>query len=236
MMIRLRRYLCGIALLATTACGDDLIPETEAPPEVTFSGFAVETTVGPPTPQEGVLIEIFAADDETTPAGSTTTDANGQWSVTVETGGVAFDGFVRASKAGLIDTYVYPSAPLVADFENVAVNQVTLATFDTLANTLCRAMTDETKATIAVRIDDSAGEPVGGAVVTSNPAAASDCYNADTGFPDPDAASSAADGLGFLFNVEPGNVSVTATADGHSFQTTRLKARVGVLNTAVIVE
>jgi hypothetical protein len=225
-------------ILTFAACGgggDDPPPTPDSPPAaamITISGVAEELGAGGGTPSEGVLVEAFANSADTVVVASATTDATGAYSLTVETDGVALDGFLKATKAGLVDTYLYPPAPIADDFDGASLNMVSPATFDLLAN-LCQGNQDPAKGTIAMLAQDAAGADVAGATFESNPAATKACYNGSNGLPSNAATETAADGVGYLFNVT-GNATVSAMADGQTFRSHPVNARAGALTTTLI--
>jgi hypothetical protein len=230
---------CALAALFLVACGsggdgDDAPPgdATPAPSTILVSGTAVEQMASDEAPLEGVLVEAFRNSDPNTVVTSAMTDAQGNYTLTIETNGVALDGFLKASITGLIDTYLYPPEPLAEDFDRASINLITTGTRSLLTGGIaCDADYDPTKGMIAMLVLDGADMPVAGAVVSSTPAATSDCYNGDP-FPSNDATGTDTDGIGYLFNVT-GNASVTATANGLTFPSHQINVRPGVLTTTL---
>lgn len=201
---------------------------------ITITGTAVEQEANGDTPLEGVLIEAFRNSDENTVVTSAMTDANGNYTLTVETGGAALDGYLKASLGGLLDTYLYPPAPISEDFDGASINMITSGTLDLLTSGLaCDDDQDPSSGMIAMLVYDSSDMPVAGATVSSQPAASSDCYNSDGGLPSGDNPGTASDGIGYMFNVT-GQVTVNATADGLTFPSHEVNARAGALTTTLI--
>jgi hypothetical protein len=160
------------------------------------------------------------------------TDASGNYTLMIPTNGVALDGFLKATKPGLVDTYLYPPEPLTEDFAGASLNMVSPTTFGLLADTLCRANQEAAKGTIAILVNDAAGMPVAGATVASNPAAPTTCYNGSNGLPSSMATETSTDGVGYLFNVT-GNVSVSAMGSA-TFRSHQVNARAGALTTTLV--
>src|SRR5262245_12556505 len=83
-------------------------PFRDAPPttvaQVTVSGQATARDASGSTPAAGVIIEAFRNSNETTPIAMTTTDAQGMYSLTIDTNGESIDGFLKAQKNGYIAT------------------------------------------------------------------------------------------------------------------------------------
>ena len=204
---------------------------------VTVSGTAEEIAASGSTPLAGVTIEAFRNADEATPLGMTTTDAQGNYSLTVATNGEAIDGFLKASKTGYKLTYLYPPYPLMMDFNMASVFMVTQDTFDTL-HTVASAPMMEGKGVVALIVTDGA-MPVGGATISSTPAATPTArYNAMVGnltLPSSMATSTHTDGIGYLFNLPPGQVTVSAAKTGMTFSSHGVKAWADDLTTTVVV-
>src|SRR5690606_38069228 len=81
--------------------------------------------------------------------------------------------------------------------------------------------------------------PVAGAQVTSNPEPLPETrYNGMVGtlvLPDPMATETYTDGVAYLFNLAPGDVTVSATKSGMTFSSHKVKAWADQLTTTVIV-
>jgi len=230
---RMRR-IALYGLLA--ACGGGSSnPTIDSPPAattITVTGTASARDASGSTPLQGVTIGAYASSDESTPVTTATTDAQGNYTLTIPTSGVALDGFLKATMATYMDTYLYPPAPLAADFSGATIVMVTPNTFDLLANTLCGASQMTTNGAIGAEVEDATGAFVAGATVASSPAASKYCYNSG-GFPSRNATATDTDGLGYMFNVT-GNVTVTAMKSGTTFKSHALKAHAGALTTTLI--
>jgi hypothetical protein len=227
------KHTLAVMALAFAACGGD--DDGEPPPDpvtVTITGTAVTIGVGGSTPEAGVLVEAFDNADDSTAVANATTDASGNYSITVTTDGGPLDGFLKATKTDLVDTYLYPPEPLVANFDGASINMVDQGTFDALSN-FCGGDQDPTKGTIAMLVQDAAGMEVAGATISTSPAGTKVCYNGDNGLPDSSATVTEADGLGYVFNVT-GSVTVSATADGLTIPSHVVTARPAALTTTLV--
>ena len=229
---------------APTGGGDDapssIDAATDSPPApatIAISGTVTQQTLGGPQAVNAAAVGAFANSDKMTAVTTATSDAQGNYTLTVTTNGVALDGFLKVTKSGLVDTYVYPVDPIAMDLAGVPANMVATNNFDLLFN-----LTGETrqagKGTIAVVVLDGpipTGMPVAGAVVTSNPAGSSVHYNGGNGLPSGNATSTAADGVAYIFNVTP-NVATTvsATKTGSTFRTHGLESWPDALTTTPI--
>src|SRR5882672_11135911 len=104
------------------------------PPTITVTGNASRPQLGPSIPQQNVVIGAYKSSDEVTPIATATTDAMGNFTMTITTGGLPVDGFLKATKATFLDTYLYPPAPLIADFAMARVLMLMPVDRDTLSN------------------------------------------------------------------------------------------------------
>lgn len=229
------RHLLPLFGLVACGGGGDDPPTPDSPPAaqmITLSGTAQTISAGGTDPAPGVLIEAFRISDEGSVVVSATTDAQGNYTLTVDTNGTALDGFLKATKTGLLDTYLYPPEPLAENFDGASINMVSMQTFGLLANTLCSASQDPAKGTIAGLVYNAADMPVAGATMTGSPAPTSVCYNQNN-FPNNGATATDVDGVGYMFNVT-GDVTVSATAPGLTLRSHRVTARAGALTTTLI--
>src|SRR5512138_2431829 len=199
---------------------------------VTVSGTAVEVSAAGMKPLAGVLVGAYNAANETTAVVTTMTDATGNYSLEIPKLDKPVDGFLKATKDGFMVTYLYPPAALAGDFDKASINMVTTQTFSLLANNLCNANQDMAKGAIGVLVVDTAGAAIGGAMVSSTPAASTYCYNAN-GLPTSSATMTAADGIAYMFNVT-GNATVSATKAGTTFKPHGVNAHPGALTTTLI--
>jgi hypothetical protein len=221
--------------------GPDAKQFQDAPPTmnamITVSGTATTRDQNGATPAPGVTISAFRNSNEATAIATTTTDAQGNFSLTVQTNGEALDGFLKAEKTGLKITYLYPPYPLMMDYAMAPVIMVTPSTYDTLS-TIAQANQQPGKAVVALVVTDGTN-PVAGAMVSSTPASTPvPRYNAMVGsfvLPSTTATSTYTDGIAYLFNLPEGQVTVSATKTGQTFASHGLKAWADQLTTTVIV-
>jgi hypothetical protein len=227
---------------ASVGNGPDAKQFLDAPPTmnamITISGQATSRDTSGSAPQANVTIEAFRNSNENTPIATTTTDAQGNYSLTIQTNGEAVDGFLKATKTGFVTTYLYPPYPLMMDYANAPVLMVSPMTYDALCN-LAQAgcARGDGIGLIGLVVTDGAN-PVGGATVSSTPAANPIRYNALVGtlvLPSTTATSTYTDGVAYLFNLPPGQVTVSATKTGSQFASHGLKAWANELTTTVIV-
>lgn len=199
-------------------CLGDPLPTTAANP-ITVSGQALAGAFSP-GPLTDALVTAFATGTAESLAVDTS-DAGGLYLLTVATGGVPLNGYVRVQKGGYITTYGYPAVPLVAS----AIQNVLVPTSGEID--LLEFAADVTQAAgngfIGVVVVDCAGDPIQGATVSTN-GGGTVRYNSGS-TPSPSATSTAADGVAYVFNVTPGDVIVSATGGGHVLRAHTVNAR-----------
>ncbi|MBL0214978.1 MAG: hypothetical protein IPQ07_13965 [Myxococcales bacterium] len=225
------------ALLGVAACGDDGGGGgggggADAPVDVTvnttitISGVASEITATGRVAQAGVQIVVLKVSDDSVIA-MTTSDAAGAFTVSAPSNGAAIDGYLKATKSGLKDTYLYPPGPLATDFSG-ATTLMLKANTQSLANQLAGAAApDPAKGWIGVLVVDgptAAAMPVMGVTITASPTGEIH-YNSSAGLPQAQAMSTATDGIGYVMNVPAGQVMISATKTGTTFHAHSINAR-----------
>ncbi len=211
----------------------------DAPPNVpamiTISGTATQQTTNGGTPVAGVAIGAYKTSDPSTAVATATSDAMGKFSMTITTGGVPLDGYIKATKSGNVDTYLFPPAPLIADFSMASVNELDTNTYSLLEDTLGGGQTGQ--GAIVLEVTDSTGATVGGAAVTATPASTKTGYTMGTSpIPSFTATMTASDGRAYLTGNNAGSVSVSATKTGVTFKTHSVTVFSGAFTTTIITE
>jgi hypothetical protein len=203
---------------------------------IIVSGQATRQGLGAATAEPGVLVNAYRRNDETTPIATATTDANGNFSLTIPTGGVAIDGFLKATKTSLMDTYLYPPYPLTTDFAMAKTIMITPQNFQFLS-TLAQGNQMTGEGFVGMLITDAAKMPVLGAKAgcTPAPTAVRVRYNSSGGTPSSTATTTAADGVAFIFNAPVGEDTVSATKTGSTFTSHPVTVRADVLTTTIVV-
>lgn len=219
------------------ACGDDgggVTPDAPtAPAMITVSGTARKREGTNTSAASGVMVGAYANSDPNTAVATATTDASGNYTMQIATGGVAVDGYLKATLSGFLDTYLYPPEPLTGDYSGASLNILDTSTLGLLSGTLCANTQDAAKGVIAVAVQDENDQGVAGAMVSSTPAAAKYCYNSG-GFPNKNSTMTDSDGIAYMLNLPPGEVTVTATKEGLTFQAHVVNARAGAFTTTPI--
>jgi hypothetical protein len=234
----MRSVLVASLLFALVACGDDggsntMVDAQTAPPTITVSGMATKREGTNTSAAAGVMVAAYSSTDPNTPVAMATTDAQGNYSMVITTNGVALDGYLKATLANFLDTYLYAPKPLAADFSSASINMINTNTLGLLSNTLCGSAQDSAKGVIALIVADAAEMEVAGAMVSSSPTAAKICYN-DGGFPNRNATMTDTDGIAYLLNLTAGKVTVSATGAGAPYSSHEVDARAGTFTTTVI--
>jgi hypothetical protein len=170
----------------------------------------------------------------------TTTGSDGSYSMTVSTGGVALNGFLKATASTYVDTYLWPPAPLTASFTDASINFLTADTESLATGTLCGVSGGQSgsDALIGLEVTNAAGSDITGATVKASPAAAKYCYDATVGsdsLPSSGATATDSDGVALLINVPAGEVTLSGSATGNTFASHTVNAVAGAFTTTVIV-
>ena len=198
---------------------------------VTISGTTVVQDTTSTTPEAGVAVAAYAV-GSTTPLGMTTSDAQGMYSLTVPTSGQPIDGYLKATKSGMVDSYVYPPAPIAADTTGATATLVSSSNFSEL---LSLEGASSNAGTIILIVLDATSNPVQGATVKSSPAASKTTYMGSNGEPF-STSSTYSDGLAFLFGVPTGtDVTVSATKSGSTFASHAVQTYAGALTTTLVL-
>jgi hypothetical protein len=199
-------------------CLGQALPTT-APPLVNVTG-RITAHVLSPTALRGAYVFAFRTGDTTTLAADTS-DTSGAYSLAITTGGTPVNGYVRVTDSTHLSTYAYPAVPLATDaIDNVLM--VTNSEFSLLASS-AGVTPVAGDGFVGVVVKNCAGTPIAGATVTSSPAGTVR-YNAG-GVPSSSATSTAADGVAYIANVAAGNVTMQATASGHTLRQHVVNAR-----------
>jgi hypothetical protein len=249
-MRKRRRFPIPLVLVVAACGGSDKTPvdaaapdapgviidaSADAPPApvmITISGTALERTATGNVPVSGATITGYRNDNDATPVATTTSGADGSYTLTVATGGLALDGYLKATKEGLKDTYLYPPAPLAAN-ATAPVNMVSPTTYG-LISLIAGGNQQAGNGLIAMVVVSGAtadSMPVEGATVSVNPTISGEngtvyrYSDPANGLPSATAMATAPDGTAFAFNVPPNmNVVVMASKTGSTFTAHGLKA------------
>jgi len=228
------RASIAITLVGLLGCGDDGgSPAVDASTQTTtrtVTGTTSDIGLSGRTPLAGVTVEAYQ-EGGTTPVATTTSAADGTYSLTITTEGV-LDGYLLGRIAGKKDTYLYPAGPLTADIDNATILMLTQGLFDT-ASTLAQGGQTPGMGFIGVQVYTPANTAVAGVTLSSSPAGTVR-YNGSNGLPTANGTMTLADGLGYIFNVAPGEVTISATGGGMTFKSHEVNARADQVTTTLI--
>jgi hypothetical protein len=216
----------GGALPQTLECLGDTLPET-APDNVGLSGLV--TTLGNVI-IDGALVEGRATSNDGL-LGDDTSALNGSYELTLPTDGAPLDAYLLVSADGSVDSYVYPPTPFVDD-DVFDVPLITSELRDGIADEANVAL-EADKGLLYVFVRDCNGDPIEGAIVTTNPAA--DLSYTGGFVPAPDATSTDGSGAAYVFNLPPGDVEVDASIDGYSLREHTVEVRPDVMTITSVV-
>lgn len=219
----------GPVVTGNFACAGASLPTT-APASITVGGRVVDQSTGGATALSDVAFSAYPTQTSTTASSNATSGGTGAFSIVIGTGGVPVDGYLKATKSGEMDTYLYPNAPLAADASNLAVVMITPDTL-TLLQLGASATQDADKGLVAVVVLDCDGNPVQGATVSIGSATIR--YDGAAG-PSATAAATGADGIAYAFNVPAGDATVSAMAGTVALRTHHLVSRTGVFTTTLV--
>ncbi len=200
------------------------------PAMITASGTAAEQAQSGETPLQGVAISVFKIGDDSNPIATATTDAQGKYSLTIMTNNQPVDCYFKATMSGYVDSYSYPAGPLVKDDANADANMLSSSTFSLLVGF---GGGHSGNGVIAMGVFDASSMPVEGATVASSPASGAYKYSDSGGLPTSTSGTNT-DGHAFMFDVPPGNVTVSASKSGLQFHQHQLDARADVFTTTTI--
>lgn len=208
----------------------------DAPPVVPqmikFAGITNESMQSSDVPLAGVAVSVFASANEATPLAMTTSDANGAYTLMVPTNGSVVDGYIKATKSGYTDNYIYPAAPFQGDQLMANANLISTNNYGLLAFLVGQTAGN---GLIVAEILDSADMSVMGAKVASTPASGTYRYS-DSGGTPTSTSSTNTDGASFMVNVPPGHVDISATKSGMVFKTHGLVAHPDAFTTTTITQ
>lgn len=206
-----------------------MVPQT-----IMISGVTTERGLGGTTNVAGVTMAAFASSNEATALATAMSDAQGKYTLTVMTNGAPLDGFLKGTKNGYVDIYMYPTEPFTASTMEASLNMITPGNRDYL-NNLAGGGQMAGKGLIGLQVRDANDQPVAGATVSSTPASTYR-YTNSSGLPSSNATSTAADGVAFMFNVPSGPITISASKSGMTFKSHVVVARGDKFTTTSIVQ
>ncbi len=208
------------------ACAGQPLPTT-APASIVIAGATASISASGTTPVAAVDVKAYPRAGGAALATATSSDT-GDFQLTVATGSAPLDGYVLATQATYLDTYLYPPAPLAADTDQARMLMVPTNLFPTL-QAIAEVTQAAGKGVVGVVVSDCDGNPVAGATITVSSGDLR--YNNSSGLPTVDALVTAVDGVALVFNVNVGPFTVTATAGGVTYRAHTFDVRADVVTT-----
>lgn len=231
--------LSSCVAIALAACGDDggsstidATPGPDAQASVVVSGIAQTVSGTSTVALAGATIEAFDSAGGAALA-TTTSAADGTYSLTLSTGGMPLDGYLKGTSATRLDTYLYPPRPLAADRTGATMLLITQGTLD-LLGTLGGTSQDPAKGFVGLIVQDGAGTRVAGATVTIAPAGTATVIYAVNNLPNSGATMTDASGTVYIANTNVGAVTVDAAKGATTYHEHAVNARAGVITTTLI--
>jgi len=183
-------------------CAGKPLPTT-APDPIVLTGTV--TDAGTNAKVVGATVNVLDASGNV--ISTTTTDAAGNWSFSLVTGGVPLSGHLSVSKTNYMTTYGYRARQLDRDFVNVPFFIATQATMMAIANSTSVTY-DPTKATFTILSLDCNFTPIAEATIATNPAGTLRYFKGAS--LDQTATTTDISGRAIMFNVNSGTVTATA--------------------------
>jgi hypothetical protein len=210
-------------------CQGDPLPTTAADP-LTVSGMVSEARISGTSAVVGATVEVFRRSGGGAIA-TTTSGGGGAYTIAVDTDGEPLDTYVRATSGSLLKTELYAAAPVVRDAASSSFILTSLTLLDFVAGTVSANQTSG-RGAATLSIVDCDGNPVEGATVTGF--GQTRVFYAVDGKPNAAATATSADGLAFVFDVVPGDVTINATVGGEALRANPIAIRANTVSLAQI--
>jgi hypothetical protein len=191
------------------ACLGQPLPTT-APSTFTISGQSTAISTNGDQAIANVTLNGYVT-GQVTPIVTLSTDASGNYSVVVPSGGVPIDGHIVATLPSYLTANIFPSRPFDSD-TIVPVEMITSQTLSLAAQVAGVTITGN-EAQIAVFVVDCNNTPLVGATVqvTTPQGATGTVRYAINGIPSQTATMTDTTGLAFVFNASGGAMTIHAT-------------------------
>lgn len=172
-----------------------------------------------------VKIELLPASEQPPALVTTTTGADGRFTLTIPTGGQPVDGVGRFTKDGFINEWFYPGEPLARSYSGLEGLMGRTSDLDNpLIGLVFGTSYDAQKGLVAVLVLDCDNTPIEGATVTLDPPGEKVLYADGSGFPSPLQLQTSRAGAVFGWNMPVGTIQISGSVGGralkaHSFKT-----------------
>ena len=194
-------------------CYGGTLPGSAADP-ITIAGTTESLSQSGATPVGSAAVGIYKT-GTAAPVDSLTSAANGTFtSANITTGGVPFDGYIKAKADNYRVSYLYPSNPAVASIANLPVPLISVASFSQLNSFL--QQNDMTNGVLFLTATDCNNMPLTGANVTVKQNGADVGTITDLGQL---SGQAQLNGIFIVSNVPDGATDVSATFGSMTFPT-----------------
>jgi hypothetical protein len=158
---------------------------------------------------------------------TTTSASDGTFALSVATGGQPVAGYLKATKTGLLDYYLFPGTPLSANVNSapvLVISSASLGTVETLAS-VTPATDPNAVGFVGVVVHDCDSKPVAGATisVTQSGGDVGDKRYVVGSVPSTTATMTDTSGSAFVFNVPAGTTTISAMVAGMTLRTHDIK-------------
>jgi hypothetical protein len=204
------------------SCVGAALPTT-APQVITLKGTTVARALGT-SPLGGVALEVLSRTGTMLASGMS--DSSGNFSITMSTGGVPVDAFIKATFTGYLETDYYPRVPYSAD----TTSEIDLVTKSTVALLTLEAqvIANSNDSQIFASTFDCQGARLAGATLSASPAAGSTVYVSGSS-PDPMATQTDSGGAVVLVNVPAGTVTLSGQMGSTELRSHTVTSAAGIL-------
>ncbi len=219
---------------AALDCAGEALPTTVANPPITVAGDIQEVTLsgaGPLAAQTQIGMHNVV-DDAVIVEG----DFTGTFSLVDPTNSATpLDAYIKATVSGHLDTYIFPGAPLSENIDNAPLLMLTDSVFGFLP-TFSGVQTVAGMGTFTTAIVDCNNTPIAGAVLTITPDVGTIQYGDASGLPGgAGGTETLAAGVVYIFNVPPGEYTITVDVGGTALRSNTVKSFADGLSTIQIV-
>ncbi len=192
--------------VADLAC-NGVAPPTTAPDPITLGGTVFAITSSGTMPVDAETVTSFKTGDATA-TGTTVSGTGGTFSLSLATAGAPLTGYLHIGHDGTyLDSYVFDSRPSYENFSGGQLPMVTQQTLDALVST-AGVTQSAANGTLSIFATDCDRNALAGVVITTT-SSATVLYNNAFGFPDASGTMTNASGLAYLFDVPPGDVTIS---------------------------
>jgi hypothetical protein len=195
---------------------------TTAPDPIVISGSTIQVTQTGPVPEPSVMISIRASVTGPVLASTTSSAANGSFSVSVPSAGMPTVTIIYLEKASLLSTLMTPDQPVDTNVPLGATAFVSSQAATTGLYNTGGVARDTARGTIVAHIRDCSGVGIAGATLSVTPAPAKIVYADASGVADAALTATTTQGGAWALNVGVGPVLITAQKAGTTFARHRI--------------